>query len=293
MGDKTIYIISDLHMGDGSARDNFAVADKQAQLLKFIDLVESQNAELIILGDLFEFWQASLGRVLVHRKNILDRLADINAVYVVGNHDIDLEALIGTSFICHPFFKHMTTPFSRTIGQKTFHFMHGHEVDIFNKGDKPGKGRVMAILAGLAEDKVGSPFLPGDPPVSVETRLAGIGEWALVVWSFLVRWWSSVGKKTDLSTQTPTPRQKPSLINYHLSEMAKHHDQNNYDIVITGHTHKLGTHQDWYYNSGSWSEATNDVLTISPEGTVTFHAFAEGQLADRVEVPVRGEYGAT
>ena len=280
------YIISDLHMGDGGARDNFAVADKQDQLLEFIDLVQSDNDELIILGDLFEFWQASLGRVLVHRKKILDRLADINAVYVVGNHDIDLEALIGTSFICHPFFKHMTTPFSKTIGQKDFHFMHGHEVDPFNKGDKPGKGRALAILAGLAEDKVGSPFL--DNGQSVEQSLTGLGELGLRVWNLLVRWWSSVGKKTDLSSQTPTPRQKPSLIAYHLVEMAKHHDQNNYDIVITGHTHKLGTHGDWYYNSGSWSETTNDVLKISPEGKVTFHAFGDGRLTDRPDVPALG-----
>jgi len=69
-----------------------------------LDYVEQEGGELFILGDLFEFWQANVGRVIVRRMDFLDRLARMGAVYVVGNHDAVLEVLIGKGVLAHPFF---------------------------------------------------------------------------------------------------------------------------------------------------------------------------------------------
>ena len=88
MGDhKPIFVVSDLHIGDGGTRDNFAVDNKDQQFDLFLDHVCEQDGELIVLGDLFDFWQANVGNVIVRCLPMLDRLAEMRAAYVVGNHD--------------------------------------------------------------------------------------------------------------------------------------------------------------------------------------------------------------
>ena len=116
-------------------------------------------AELFILGDLFEFWQANIGKVLMHQKDLIERLSEMQAVYVVGNHDADFEDLVGTGFLAHPFFERMSGPFERTISGQRFKFMHGHELDPFNRDGTPRWGRILAILGGILEDRKGSPLL--------------------------------------------------------------------------------------------------------------------------------------
>ena len=68
----------------------------------------------------------------------------------------------------------MCGPFEREIGGKRFKFMHGHEVDPVNSGDTPGKGRICCIVAGMHEDKNGSPVLPDGE--FVEDHLEEIGD---------------------------------------------------------------------------------------------------------------------
>ena len=60
----SIFVISDLHMGDGGVRDNFTLGDRKKQLNLFLDHVASQQGELIIVGDLFEFWQMNLSSIV-------------------------------------------------------------------------------------------------------------------------------------------------------------------------------------------------------------------------------------
>ena len=106
----TVFVISDLHMGDGGPRDNFAVGDRSRQLDLFLEMVAARQAELVILGDLFDFWQMNLSRVVTLRLPLLDRLAALNALYVVGNHDADLAYFIGTGLLSHRFFQRMSGP---------------------------------------------------------------------------------------------------------------------------------------------------------------------------------------
>ena len=157
---RPIFVMSDLHMGDGGARDNFAVGDRERERSLFLDYVAQEQGNLIVLGDLFEFWQMNLSKIVMFRKPLLDRLATMNATYVLGNHDADLDGFVGTGFLPHPLFQRMCGPFERQIGGKRFKFMHGHEVDPVNTGDEPKWDRVFCIIAGMAEDKNGSPRIP-------------------------------------------------------------------------------------------------------------------------------------
>ena len=88
-----------LHMGDGGARDNFPLGDREKQLNLFLDYVGSQQGELIILGDLFDFWQMNLSKIVMKHMPLLDRLAAMNATYVVGNHDADFDAFHWHGFL--------------------------------------------------------------------------------------------------------------------------------------------------------------------------------------------------
>ena len=115
----------------------------------FLDHVGSQHGELIILGDLFEFWQMNLSKIVITHMPLLNRLAAMNATYVLGNHDADFAHFIGTGFLPHSLFQRMCGPFERDIGGKRFKFMHGHEVDLVNKDDEPGLGTLCCIFAGM------------------------------------------------------------------------------------------------------------------------------------------------
>ena len=94
-------------------RDNFPLNNREKELGLFLDYVASQQGELIILGDLFDFWQMNLSKIVMKHMPLLDRLAAMNATYVLGNHDADLDDFIGTGFLSHPLFQRMCGPFQR------------------------------------------------------------------------------------------------------------------------------------------------------------------------------------
>ena len=61
MSEKNIVVVSDLHVGDKSNRDNFFSGGFNDLFLEFLNEGWVKESELIILGDFFEFWQANLG----------------------------------------------------------------------------------------------------------------------------------------------------------------------------------------------------------------------------------------
>ena len=76
---RDILVVSDLHTGDGGARDNFAADQKEDQFNLFLDYVTAQNAEFFVLVELLEFCQANIGLVLMCRMPLMDRLAEMQA----------------------------------------------------------------------------------------------------------------------------------------------------------------------------------------------------------------------
>jgi UDP-2,3-diacylglucosamine pyrophosphatase LpxH len=274
---KTLFVVSDLHMGDGGPRDNFAVDNKAAQFSLFLDFVEQEKGELLILGDLFEFWQANIGRVLIKRMDFLDRFARMQASFVIGNHDADFEDLIGRHLLAHPFFERMTGPFERTIGTRRYKFMHGHEVDPFNRDGTPRWGRILAILGGLIEDRKGSPLLSAGG--LSEKTLLRMGRSFMWMWNNSVNWLekSQRHEKRHSLSESLTPAQDPAREKGILALYQKDRLRGGYDILVAGHTHHAVVFKDWYYNTGCWVGLRNNFLRIEPDGAACLWEWKQNQ----------------
>jgi UDP-2,3-diacylglucosamine pyrophosphatase LpxH len=90
---RKVYLVSDLHLGDGTRSDAFLGKDRE--LIRFLDRVRDEDAHLVVAGDAIDFQQAwAMNRVLkAHARLIgeLSRLADTNGItYIWGNHDYDI-----------------------------------------------------------------------------------------------------------------------------------------------------------------------------------------------------------
>lgn len=266
---RDIFVISDLHLGDGGARDNFEAGRKTPELRAFLDHVGAEGGELFILGDLFELWQMNLSRLFVQRRELIDHLAAAGAVYVPGNHDVDLVHFIGTDLLAHPFMRRMRTPFVRELGGKRFWFCHGHESDPFNSGDSPGFGRMLSIFGGVFEDENGSPLLASGE--SVEDVLEQFGESMLTIWRVALETMKKHTANEDLRPNAAlTPAQNPDRLGEHVAGVRADVLAGGHDVVVLGHTHKPGRIGAWYFNSGSWTGPENCFLRISPEGEVRY-----------------------
>jgi len=274
---KKIFVVSDLHIGDGGPRDNFSADDKARKFDLFLDYVEDCGGELFVLGDLFEFWQANVSRVLVHQMPLIDRLAGMNAVYVVGNHDADLEHLIGTNLLAHAFFERMSGPFERTIAGKRFKFMHGHELDPFNRDGTPRWGRILAILGGILEDRKGSPLLSAGG--FTEKSLLKVSRSFMWIWNNSVNLFekSERHEKAHSLYESLTPAQDPTKIKGILSLYHNNKLSEGYDYLISGHTHRAGLFQDWYCNSGCWVGLRSNFVQIRSDGQIELYEWKKNQ----------------
>jgi len=91
--DRPVYIISDLHLGDGTRSDSFL--GKDAEMLSFLEQVEREEAHLVIAGDAIDFHQAwFITRVLKAHARLIGAFSRIAArtgvTYIWGNHDHDI-----------------------------------------------------------------------------------------------------------------------------------------------------------------------------------------------------------
>lgn len=288
---REIIILSDLHMGDGGPRDNFAFDQKERDLNNFLDHVDRLGAEIFILGDLFDFWQANIGKVLIRHMKSLDRLARMQAVYVVGNHDSDFESLIGTGLLAHSFFDRMTGPFERIIAGKRIMFMHGHELDPFSRDGTPRWGRILAILAGILEDRKGRPLLSAGG--FTEKSLLAVSRTFMRIWNNSLNLFekSELHERPHRLDESLTPAQDPAKIKGIMSLFHYHKRKERYDFLITGHTHAAGFFQDWYCNSGCWVGMRMNFIRILPEGRIMLYEWKDGQAIVSAQMDLNSRSG--
>lgn len=129
---RSLYFISDLHLGDGTGADRFLHPEA---LLRLIDQIGSEpGGELVLVGDVLELWACEMGAVLARHGLIIRRLADLAAArpvtYVVGNHDsvpfyLYLGARLGPVAV--------TERFTARLAGDTLVAIHGHQYDPFNR----------------------------------------------------------------------------------------------------------------------------------------------------------------
>jgi UDP-2,3-diacylglucosamine pyrophosphatase LpxH len=242
-----LYCVSDLHACDKGPRDNFSFEGREERFENFLDMVWHDNGRLLILGDLLDWWQVPVGSAVVAYRPLLDRLASIGAKWVIGNHDNALAPLIGSPLmIDHPLFKTCCHPFVEEIGGRKFLFMHGHEGDPYCCDMNPGTGEIVAIIAGMLEDRNKGPFTRNHH--AVEDEFVGTLERALTIWRTLT---FQHGLQAEM-----------------VSGVEKYRIEHQADVVIYGHTHVPGRMGDYHFNTGSWARTNDTYVKIEDDGTV-------------------------
>lgn len=260
------FVISDLHIGDRSPKDNLCRSGRERLLNTFLDHVEDEDGQLVIIGDLFELLRYPLESIIARRSDLLDRFAAMNSIYIPGNHDEEVLSLIDPRNPPHPFFAGMSDDFIRCIGGRRFKFTHGHEVDPFIKTSIQNLSRVFGTLAYQFESRKGTCPLPCDG--AADAALEGGGRMRPVGGRLRRR----MNRAFDAYYRTPA--EKVRLMTRQLRTecmLSSYHGDRReglYDVAIVGHTHTAAAMGNWYFNSGSWTEQTNDFLRISPEGQV-------------------------
>ncbi|MBN3038066.1 MAG: UDP-2,3-diacylglucosamine diphosphatase [Candidatus Omnitrophica bacterium] len=230
--------ISDLHLGDGSRSDDF---HRDKELLDFFDFAENQAEELIILGDLFELWQADLDRVIFTHSDVINRLfylkKKIKVTYVIGNHD----------YI--PFIKFVDQGNDIRLEYRDSEYgivgEHGHRYDIFNRYRDPllsikwPSGKHLALFIASLEKLI-------HPNVDTWTKKAIEGLDDFLQKAIFVR-----------NKVTPTSKEYFQRGGHfgEFEQAVKNHIKSGAKIVIFGHIHKcqLNTIENGIYaNCGAW-----------------------------------------
>lgn len=124
-----IIIVSDVHIG-------YELADVPA-FENFIDsLLKEKLDELILLGDIFDFWRCSDIDLLVQYQPIVEKLLQLPLIYVHGNHDFSILRL-SRRFPEQPSFK-VQTSIIRRNQKSRFVLCHGYDLEVFTSMEVVG-----------------------------------------------------------------------------------------------------------------------------------------------------------
>jgi UDP-2,3-diacylglucosamine hydrolase len=117
------YFVSDAHLGVDRREIE---REKERELIKFLEMVETDGNRLFILGDLFDFWfeyrtviPKGYHRLLAKLSDVVEKGIEVN--YLAGNHDFWLGSFFREEVGMHVF----PDPFGVTIGSARFFFHHG------------------------------------------------------------------------------------------------------------------------------------------------------------------------
>jgi UDP-2,3-diacylglucosamine pyrophosphatase LpxH len=248
------FCISDLHLCDRGPRDNFAYNGREGRFFDFLDFVAASQGRLIVLGDLFDWWQVNVSDSVLAYLPLIDRLAAMNATYVVGNHDCALTKFIGNVLMpAHPIFQRCRRAFEETIGSRRFAFLHGHEADPYCRDMNPGTGEITAIISGILEDRNKGPFRRGH---AVEDEFVGTLESALTIWRTLT---FQHGRLAEMIDGVEAYRREAGA-----------------QVVVYGHTHEPGQIGNHHFNTGCWARQQDTFVRIEDNSTASVWQWEEG-----------------
>ncbi len=258
--DRRVYLISDLHLGDGTRSDTFMGKDRD--LIALLDRVRREGAHLVIAGDAIDFQQAwSMSRVLkAHARLIgeLASLADTNGVtYIWGNHDYDINLFkdLLRFDVCS----------SLRIGEQIL-VEHGYQYDRHLGADLSG-AHVATLVHHMAERITGAWLrLPLGQFYNPVNRAAFwcFHKHALLV-DMLDRLWRVVGRPDVMASQQ---RAIEYWTRNQLGDAAMLFDgvcrflpTSDLRALVCGHSHIPGRIQmpdgKQYVNTGSWTFASS------------------------------------
>ncbi len=225
---KKIYFFSDVHLGAPNA-DASLVREKK--LVRFLEMAKADAQEIIIVGDLFDFWYEYRHVVPKGYVRVLGKLAQltdsgINIHFFVGNHDMWMKTYFQQELKIPVYFGPKTFRF----GKGNFYVAHG---DGLGPGDHGYKFLKKIFRNPLCQWAFGML-----PPV------IGIG-----LANFLSR--KSRESVAD-HEKTFLGDDKEWLMVYSREVLQKEH----FDYFIYGHRHVPGIHplpqNSRYVNLGDW-----------------------------------------
>ena len=90
MAQKKIYFLSDFHLG---APDHTSSLEREKLIVRFLDEIKNDAAEIFLVGDMFDFWYEYRKVVPKGYLRLLGKLAELSDLgiplhFFVGNHDM-------------------------------------------------------------------------------------------------------------------------------------------------------------------------------------------------------------
>ncbi len=282
----TLYVVSDLHLGDGSAMDNFFPHLQRFEAFLSEVVEKDPSSCLVLAGDVFEFWQSQHGEVVRRYMELLHRLVSHGSIFIIGNHDVDLLGLVDLP-VEFPLLRCLTERLTLDRGGRTVHVVHGHQFDAFNDPRKAMLfGRIATLAAGIIELAVGG---------TVDGRSTEDVLWEAWeshrplprrVWDVAKTGWGRAALGMLVGTTQfirrvwfRTASQRAAAgepLDQTREEMERYHQEHPGHVLITGHTHRAGWHEGWHVNVGAWQGPEAHYARVTPEGDITLHAFPGG-----------------
>jgi UDP-2,3-diacylglucosamine hydrolase len=131
---KNIYFLSDAHLG---APGDLPSIEREKLLVKWLDDIADNAAEIFFLGDIFDFWfeykrvvPRGFTRLLGKISILTDKGLPIH--FFTGNHDLWIEDYLPneTGVIIH------REPIIKTLNNKKFYIAHGDGLGNYDKSYK-------------------------------------------------------------------------------------------------------------------------------------------------------------
>ncbi|MGD0177669.1 MAG: UDP-2,3-diacylglucosamine diphosphatase [Candidatus Bathyarchaeia archaeon] len=124
-----IVVISDVHLG---YHDSDAAAFSQ-----FLDAQLSDRPDqVILLGDIFDFWRRSDADLLLENQGVVEKLFQLPIVFVRGNHDFSMAKLFHRYPQLSVF--NVETKVTLRNQKSTFYLCHGYELEVFTSMETIG-----------------------------------------------------------------------------------------------------------------------------------------------------------
>ena len=155
---RALYFVSDLHFGGDGELRHCDFANEFIVFLKEL-ATKGEDAELIIAGDTFGFWElttvdgpARLDRIIADHQAIFDQLRltgeRVAITLMVGNHDYDLacDPAFAPKLAAYNIRLDTAVSLSRELGGRKVWIEHGQQSDPFNAS--PDYGNRYALPVG-------------------------------------------------------------------------------------------------------------------------------------------------
>jgi UDP-2,3-diacylglucosamine pyrophosphatase LpxH len=266
---KLTICIPDIHLLEKKSNDDF-LNENQAYLDRFLSLLDflyslrkeqKDKLEIVQLGDMFDLWQAkwATNLILEAYPDIIGLIKEIQTVYVVGNHDIDLWKWYGKDEAYERKWRHHSIV-NRKIRAI---YEHGFQADFANN---------QSSFSGIIGREV--------------TKIVGMMEYIYPdIDIILGSSWESIRKVFDKynvfsPVRNPEGYDKHEHLNFYINQMEKYNNGNTHDLLgpeivdlslsVIAHTHdarliRMPRNGREYYllDCGSWVNGGHEFGVIA------------------------------